>query len=54
MKILFLGETAEGSAEYLRDCLLYHNHNVTLIDSQSDVGIIKEKFDVIIISDYPA
>lgn len=54
MEILFIGETAEGSAEYLQDSLLFYKHNVTHIQSNEKIHSIKKQYDIIIISDYPA
>ncbi len=54
MKILFMGETAEGSAEYLRDCLLFYKHKVTHIQSNEKINSLIDLYDIIIISDYPA
>ncbi len=54
MKILFLGETENGSAEYLRDCLLYFKHKVTHIQSHENINMLDTIYDTIIVSDYPA
>ena len=52
MEILFLGETAGGSAEYVRDSLLEFKHVVTHVDSRSQLPPIQKTYPAIIISDY--
>lgn len=54
MKILFLGEHAGASAEYVRDCLIQLGHDVSHINAGRAVPEIKEDYQVILISDYLA
>src|SRR5437870_1083753 len=54
MKILYLGDNAGASAEYLKDVLSDLEHDVIHVDSQSVCPDITEIYHVIIVSDYPA
>jgi uncharacterized membrane protein len=54
MHILYLGDNAGTSAEYLKDVLQELEHSVTHVDSASDVSLDETKYDCIIVSDYPA
>lgn len=49
-----MGERAGGSAEYLRQSLLHLNHTVIHIDASQSLPPIRERFDAIIISDFPS
>lgn len=52
--ILLLGESAGGSAEYLKNCFNHLNYNYTHIGSKESIKSIDKIYDIIIISDYPA
>ncbi|MDD5066586.1 MAG: glutamine amidotransferase [bacterium] len=54
MKILFLGEKAEGSAEYVRDCLLELGHDVVHFGFDQKIPDFKDNYNAIIVSDYPS
>ncbi len=56
MKILYLGDNAGTSAEYLKDVLKDLEHEVTHVDSQTPCPDINDTdlYHVIIVSDYPA
>ncbi len=54
MKILYLGDNAGSSAEYLKDVLKELEHEVEHVDSQTDCPDLNGQYDVVIVSDYPA
>ncbi len=54
MKILYLGDFAGASAEYLKDCLTELDHATTHFDAKQAVNELTEEYEVIILSDYPA
>lgn len=54
MTILYLGDNAGTSAEYLKDILAELDHTTEHVDAKSNVPSMEQPYDVIIASDYPA
>ena len=57
MNILYLGDNAGSSAEYLKDCLRELEHTVSHISSDEEASIediMSSSWECVILSDYPA
>jgi uncharacterized membrane protein len=54
MHILYLGDNAGSSAEYLKDILSELEHTVTHVDATKKIDNFDPLYECIIISDYPA
>lgn len=54
MHILYLGDNAGSSAEYLKDVLTELEHTFDHVDAKNKIALIEQSYDVVILSDYPA
>ncbi len=54
MNILYLGDDAGTTANYLNDCFAELEHAVTHCDSRGLLPELAERFDTVVLSDYPA